>query len=182
MQKAVTFRTKEGKTIPITAPKKQQASRISPSGKALSVKPRSQLRKSYILDVNGNKKRFPEWLVARLAPLTNTKFKVITTDRKMFHYLMPHQSGEGFWGMNYYAAKAIRIDFPYDPDTILVAHDISDFFGTIEHEVREIGYMKRGLAYIEAHSRVLRDMNDVRDLKAEPRGTMTELKKIGVIA
>lgn len=70
----------------------------------------------------------------------------------------------GYVGMNYYAARSLRIPFPHSKKTILVRRDLGKGARkrTIFHEKIEYELMKRGLSYREAHKIALKAEKKIR--------------------
>jgi len=85
-----------------------------------------------------------------------TKYKIVYVKEKI---------GNGFIGMNWYAAKELHIKFPYSKHTILIWKDFDKkrMRRTIQHEKVEIELMRRGMKYDRAHavSNILEDYSRV---------------------
>lgn len=77
---------------------------------------------------------------------------------KGFRVRLVKRIPKGYVGMNYYAARSLRIPFPYPKKTILVRRDLGKRARerTILHEKVEYELMKRGLSYRKAHKIALK--------------------------
>jgi hypothetical protein len=60
----------------------------------------------------------------------------------------------GFVGMNYFAAKELKIPFPYKKETVVIWKRLPPkaIVHTIAHERAEFSLMKSGKKYHEAHN------------------------------
>lgn len=76
-------------------------------------------------------------------------------------------TGETYAGMNWYAAQELKVDFPHDKGTIVLWKGLTKKGEKwcIEHESREIEYMKKGLSYNVAHLKALLDSRDYKSVR-----------------
>ena len=100
------------------------------------------------------------------------KISVIFTDEKI----------SGYVGMNWWAAKEMGVDFPYDKNSILIWHNMTkkERLATIEHEIREITKMTCGEEYYAAHALTLVEMGDLNHLEKETASTRKQIRRLGM--
>lgn len=96
-------------------------------------------------------------------PVSETAVKPNTPEMKMYRVhgitpmykikYVPNKIGDGYVGMNCFAAKELGIPFPYSPDIILIWEGLDEVERdkTISHEKDEIKFMLNGDNYKEAH-------------------------------
>jgi hypothetical protein len=101
-----------------------------------------------------------------------SKVSVIFTDEKI----------SGYVGMNWWAAKERKIDFPYNKDVMLIWRNMTkeERLATIEHEIREMAKMSCGAKYYKAHAMTLVEMGDLRHLEKETASARQQIRKLGL--
>ncbi len=80
---------------------------------------------------------------ARMTP----KYRIVYADKFPWY---------SYLGMNWYAAKELRLKFPYGRNTIVVNDELdsSTKSRVVSHEKAEIKLMKAGMKYCKAHALV----------------------------
>ena len=100
------------------------------------------------------------------------KVSVIFTDKKI----------SGYVGMNWWAAKERKIDFPYNKDVMLIWRKMTkkERLATIEHEIREMAKMSCGTEYYKAHAMTLVEMGDLTHLEKETASARRQISKLSL--
>lgn len=83
-----------------------------------------------------------------------------------------------FSGMNWYAARSLRVPFPYGRNDIIIVGSLpkADRERVMMHERIESAYMKQGVSYRVAHAQTLLDMGDSKDVKEALKDADRNLK------
>jgi hypothetical protein len=102
--------------------------------------------------------------------LKRNAFRVRHVDKPFLGY---------FSGMNAYAAKSLKIPYPYKTNTVVVAKGLSkqEERRTIEHEKREATLMRKGQSYRQAHANTLLIMGDKKEKDAAFKDSDRNIEK-----
>ncbi|MGZ3733130.1 MAG: hypothetical protein ACXU9U_05275, partial [Parachlamydiaceae bacterium] len=97
------------------------------------------------------------------------------------YVILTQEKISGYVGMNWWAAKERKIDFPYNKNVILIWSKMTrkERLATIEHEIREMAKMSCGTEYYKAHAMTLVEMGDLAHLEKETASSRRQIRKLG---
>ena len=98
------------------------------------------------------------------------------------HVILTDEKISGYVGMNWWAAKERKIDFPYKKNVMLIWSKMTkkERLATIEHEIREMAKMSCGTEYYKAHAMTLVEMGDLTHLEKESASARWQISKLGL--